>query len=263
VFALQLADLDGDGVLEVVVNRYHPNPGILVKSAILTTRNGKAAVLVGDIPNVLLAVDLTGEGVKKTLWSQDFVQNGFFKEGQADRMVLRNGALVPDGRVRVPASFRATGATMASSGGKNALRTLAYVDKHNRLRITAETEELWRSLSPVGGGVAKLVVETQIERGGRNFVFVAEPNPLAIDLDGDGVEEIVSPQNQVPGRLAVVFKGPAGYRFQSVNSGFDGTITGLGAIPAEPMPSLVVAITRFYGMLTNAGDTQIIMTIPE
>ena len=32
VFAVQLADLDGDGVLEVVVNRYHPNPGILLKS---------------------------------------------------------------------------------------------------------------------------------------------------------------------------------------------------------------------------------------
>ena len=27
--------------------------------------------------------------------------------------------------------------------------------------------------------------------------------------------------------------------------------------------SLVVAVTRFYGMLSNAGDTQIIMTIPE
>ena len=94
-------------------------------------------------------------------------------------------------------------------------------------------------------------------------VFLPEPNPLAIDLDGDGIEEIVVPQNQVPGRLAVIFKGPAGYRFQSLNSGFEGIITGLGAIPSDSTPSLLVAVTRFYGLLTNAGDTQIIMTIPE
>jgi hypothetical protein len=87
--------------------------------------------------------------------------------------------------------------------------------------------------------------------------------PLAVDLDGDGVEEIVVPQNQVSGRLAVVFKGPAGYRFQSVNSGFEGTITGLGAIPGDPTPSLIVAVTRYYGVISNAGDTQIIMTLPE
>jgi hypothetical protein len=86
---------------------------------------------------------------------------------------------------------------------------------------------------------------------------------VAIDLDGDGIEEIVVVQNQVPGRMAVVFKGPAGFRFQSVNSGFEGTITGLGAIPGDPTPSLVVAVTRYYGLLTSAGDTQIIMTIPE
>ena len=29
------------------------------------------------------------------------------------------------------------------------------------------------------------------------------------------------------------------------------------------MPSLVVAVTRYYGLMSNAGDTQIIMTIPE
>lgn len=262
-FAVQLADLDGDGGLEVVVNRYHPNPGVLMKSVILTTRNGKASVLVSDIPQVLLAVDATGDGVRKTLWGQDFMQAGFFKKGQADRLVVRNGTLVSDGRVKVPGTFRATGATMASSGGKDALRTLAFIDEHNRLRIATDDAEIWRSASPVGGGVAKLAVDTQIERGGRTYLYMAEPNPVAIDLDGDGVEEIVVVQNQVPGRMAVVFKGPAGYRFQSVNSGFEGTITGLGAIPGDPAPSLVVAVTRYYGLLSSAGDTQIIMTIPE
>jgi hypothetical protein len=263
VFAVQLADVDGDGVLDVVVNRYHPNPGILLKATILTTRGGRPTVIVADVPQILLAMDVTGDGVKKTLWSQDFAQNGFFRKGQIDRMVLKNGTLVPDGRVRVPSAFRATGAVMSNIGGKDALRVLAFIDEHSRMRVSMETEELWRSSSPVGGGVVKLPVDTQIERGGRTYIYFAEPHPVAIDLDGDGVEEIVVVQNQVPGRMAVVYKGPAGYRFQSVNSGFEGTITGMGAIPGDPVPSLVVAVTRFYGLLTTAGDTQIIMTIPE
>jgi hypothetical protein len=263
VFSVQLADVDGDGMLEVVVNRYHPNPGILVNSLILGTRQGKPMALVKDIGQILLAVDATGDGVKRTLWAQDFVQSGFWKRGQAERVAVKDGTLVSEARVMVPPSFRATGATMSNIGGKGGIRALSFVDEHNRLRVSMDTEETWRSSSPVGIGAAKMPVDTQIEKGGRTYIYIAEPNPVSIDLDGDGVEEIVVPQNQVPGRLAVVFKGPAGYRFQSVNSGFEGTITGLGAIPGDPTPSLVVAVTRFYGLLSNAGDTQIIMTIPE
>jgi hypothetical protein len=152
---------------------------------------------------------------------------------------------------------------MANIAGKSAPRVLAYVDEQSHLRVTMENADVWRSTSVLGGGGPKLAVETQIERGGRTYIYYPEPNPIAIDLDGDGIEEIVVPQNQVPGHLAVVFKGPAGYRFQSVNSGFEGTITGLGAIPGDPTPSLLVAVTRYYGYISSSGDTQIIMTIPE
>jgi hypothetical protein len=261
VFSVQLADLDGDGVFEVVANRYHPNPAILLTSVILTTKDRKPSVVAQDIPEILLAVDPTGEGVKRVLWGQEFVQNGFFKKGQAERLSVRNGGIVSEGRVRVPSAFRAIAATFANLGKDS--RGLAFVDEYSRLRVSVDGEDAWRSTTPVGGSPYKLEVMTQIERGGRSFLYTVEPMPLAVDLDGDGIEEVVVVQNQLPGRLAVVFKGPAGYRFQTVNSGFEGTIMGLGAIPGDATPSLVAAVVRYYGTISTSGETQIIVTIPE
>ena len=265
IFSVQLADLDNDGVLEVVANRYHPNPGILLTSFLLTTRDRRPTVLAEDIDQILIAVDPdgTGDGVKKTLWAQPFEQSGFWKKGAVERVAIRGGKLVSDGRVRVATTFRATGATYSNIAGKGT-RALAFVDEYSRVRVTLDTEDAWRSSTPVGGGIPKLEVMTLIERGGRSYLYQPEPMPLAVDLDGDGVEEVVVVQNQVPGRLGVVFKGPAGYRFQSVNSGFEGTVTGLGAITNEGgTPTLVVSVVRYYGMLSSAGETQIIMTTPE
>ncbi len=235
---------------------------ILVNSLILATKDKKAAVAVENVSEILLAVDASGDGVKKVLWAQSFVENGFFKQGDALRVSLRNDRLVSDGRARVPSTFRATGATYTNITGKGT-RALAFIDEHNRLRIAIDTEDAFRSSTLVGGGLAKLGVERQIERGGRTYLYTPEPMPLSVDLDGDGIEEIVVPQNQLPGRLAVVFKGPGGFRFQTVNSGFEGTVVALGAITGDGTPALVVAVARYTNMLNTQGETQIIMTIAE
>jgi len=263
VVSVQLADLDGDGVLEVVANRYHPQQRPGLSSFILTTRNGKATVLVQDLSQILLAVDATGEGVKKTLWVQRFTPDGFFVKGQAERYALRNGTLAREGPVRVPRDFRATGAAMSNIAGKGP-RALVYVDEQNQLAVALEGEERWRSASRVGGGGhLKLEVFKQVDVAGKSYFYSMEPTPLAVDLDGDGIEEVLVPQNQTEGSLAVAFRGPAGYRLQSINSGFEGTITGLGAIPGEGPPTLIAAVVRFSGFLRTSGETQIIMTTSE
>jgi hypothetical protein len=103
-------------------------------------------------------------------------------------------------------------------------------------------------------------------RGGRSKFYKIEPTPLAVDLDGDGIEEIVVPQNLVKeGLLAVVFRGPAGFRLQSVETGFEGGITALGAYKTEDatQPTLIAAVVRFTNLFKTAGETQIIMTIPQ
>ena len=99
-----------------------------------------------------------------------------------------------------------------------------------------------------------------------------------MDLDGDGVEELIVPQNLVKeGLLAVVFRGPAGFRLQSVNTGFEGAITALGAFRTEDstQPSVIAAVVRFGGgffsssrtpigsLLRTTGETQIIMTVSQ
>ena len=262
IFSVQLGDFNEDGVLDVVVNTYNPNPAILLRSMVLTTRDQKPVPLLVDVAEILLAVDATGDGIKKTLWGQPFIQKGFFKAGDVLRYRFRNGKLVADGRVRVPSAFRVTGATLSNIAGKG-VRALAYVDDLSRFRVAVETEDVWQSATLVGGGIPKLEVLTNTERGGRSYLYQPEPLPLSVDLDGDGVEEVVVVQNQLPGRLGVVYKGPAGYRFQTVSSGFEGTVTALGAFSGDGAPVLVLSVVRYYGLLTSAGETQIIVTSPE
>ncbi|MGH7309797.1 MAG: FG-GAP repeat domain-containing protein [Candidatus Rokuibacteriota bacterium] len=261
ILSVQFADLDADGVLEVVVNRQDVKAGML--SYILTTRNGRPALLAGDISILLLAVDEVGDGVNRSLWAQTYDAERFWTRGTATRYVLKKDDIAPAGRALVHSDFRPTGATFSNIAG--AERVLAFVDEQSRL-VVANTvgQEVWRSQSAVGGGFTWGQTRISMLNMQVDKVFKMEPNPLAVDLDGDGVQEIVVPMNQEErGRIAVVYRGPAGFRMQVVDSGFEGLVSGVGAIPGDSSPTLVAAVLRRKGLLKTGGDTQIIITVPE
>ena len=248
-----------------MANRYHPDPNILLTSFVLGTKDGKPVTLLKNGNDILWPVDADGSGVKKTLWAQGFSRETFFKKGEAYKVTLKGDRIVRDVAVRVPNMFRATGATMASIAGKDT-RALVFVDEYQRLRVSIGTEDTWRSSSPVGGGSylkLELLKSGTTSRSPRTEFINIEPVPVAVDLDGDGVEEVIVPQNQLEGHLGILFRGPAGYRFQSINSGFEGTITALGAIPGDNPPTLIAAVVRFTTFLKGGGETQLIMTTGE
>jgi hypothetical protein len=260
ILSVQLADLNNDNVLDVVVNRQDYKVGMM--SYILTTRQGRAAMLADDIPLLLLAVDEQGEGLNRALWAQAYNVQNFWTRGTATRYVLKDGKVEPAGRVTVHDAFRPTGATFSNVGGKE--RVLAFVDQDSRLRIALGSQELWRSLTVVGGGLAQGHLQEFQQPTVVDKFFKWEPNPVSVDLDSDGVQEVVVPVNEgEAGRLAVVFRGPTGFRIQVVNSGFEGFVTSLGAVSGESGPSLVAAVVRRTGMFRQGGETQLIITVPE
>lgn len=264
VFSLQLADLDGDGVFEVVGNRFHVKAGL--NSFVLGLKDGKPKFLVDTVESFLFAVDTKGEGYKQTLWIQRYSPESFFSVGQADEATIKKGSLVVEKQVRVPSTFRPMGAAFSNIAGKDT-RALAIIDDANRLRVSLDAEDVWRSSTSVGGGYTK--IEMVIERGRAGPItkfYKIEPTPLAVDLDGDGIDELVVPQNLVKeGLLAIVFKGPAGYRLQSIETGFEGGITALGAFRTDDaiQPTLVATVVRFNNFMNMGGETQIIMTLPQ
>jgi hypothetical protein len=145
---------------------------------------------------------------------------------------------------------------------------LAFIDEFNRLQMAADAEDIWRSGTAVGGGVT--ILET-LSMGTSSKVrlshfYKIEPTPLAIDLDGDGVDEVIVPQNIVKeGLLAIIFKGPAGFRLQSIDTGFEGTITALGGFKTDDatQPTIIATVVRFKNFLKTSGETQVIMTVPQ
>jgi hypothetical protein len=262
ILTVQFADLNADGVLEVVVNRQDYKAGML--SYILTTEAGRPAVIVNDLPMMMLAVDENGDGVNRTLFTQKYSDQTFWTKGAVTRYVLKDRDVAPAGTVQVDYDFRVAGAAFSNIGGKD-LRVLAFVDESQRLKLVAGGQEVWRSQTSVGGGLAQARLQIPMLQTFVDKHFKIEPNPLPVDLDGDGVQEIVVPINQdESGRMAVVFKGPVGYRVQVVSSGFEGMVTGLGAIPGDGNPSLIAAVVKRTGIFFKAGgDTQLIMTVPE
>jgi len=265
VFSLYLVDLDGDGVFEVLGNRHDPDRGL--NSFIVGLKDGKPRLLQDNVEDFLFAVDIKGDGYKQTVWTQRWSKEKFFTEGQADQMAWKDGKLVTDKAVRVHSAFRPMGAVFSNMNGKDS-RVLAFVDEFNRLQVATDGEDVWRSGTAVGGGGITIEQETGLVSGGarRTAFFKIEPTPLAIDLDGDGVDEVIVPQNIVKeGLIAVIFKGPAGFRLQSIDTGFEGTITALGGFKTDDatQPILIATVVRYKNILKTAGETQVIMTVPQ
>ncbi len=195
-----------------------------------------------------------------------------FERGRVRQYRLTNGTLKAKGTIKLPSAFRATGAALAKLEAEGP-QHLVFVDARHHLRVYRGSEELWKSPSSVGGSYTYGEVERTITRGDvitQSFFF--EPIPAAVDLDGDGIEEVLMARNEaildfVPnlgqysgGDVVLLHKEePYGFVLSPISPQFNGLLSGVVALPGST-PAVLIAVVTGRGLLKRGGQTTLFLS---
>ncbi len=256
----------GDGQTPgVVVNRYSPNRGGM-DSFFLVLQGRQLVRQQKGLSDILLAVDVDGDGVNESLWGQRFDGKDFFRRGQVREYELRNGRLKRQRKLALPGGFRATGAALAQLGAPGN-RQLVFVDERHNLKVYDGKTRRWTSPADVGGSYVFAVLELRyspsvVEQAQFDF----EAIPAVADFDGDGIDEVLVPQNQsrlgvLPnlnlysdGHVVLMRQTPQGFRLSPVSPGFDGVVSGVAVLKGRT-PGILVAVSKREGVLKQKKQT--------
>ena len=256
----------GDGQSPgVVVNRYNPRRRGM-DSFLLTIEGNQLVRQQKGLPDILLAVDTDGDGVNDSIWGQRFDREDFFRRGQVRQYELRDGRLKRQRKVSLPGVFRATGAALAQLGAPGR-RQLVFVDDRHNLQVYDGETRRWKSGASVGGSYVFAAVRIQRSpQVADQAQFDFEAIPAVADFDGDGIDEVLVPQNQaqlavVPnlnlysgGHVAMMRQTPQGFTLSPVSPDFDGVVSGVAVLKGRT-PGILVAVSKREGILKQKKQT--------
>ena len=265
LLSAQLVRLGEGQAPGVVVNRYNPRRRGMDSFFLLLQGNQFVRQQKG-LSDILLAVDTDGDGVNESIWGQAFDRKDFFGRGQVRQYELRDGRLKRQRRLSLPGGFRATGAALAQLSGSGN-RQLVFVDERHNLQVYDGKTRRWKSRASVGGSYVFAAVHIQYSpRVAEHAQFDFEAIPAVTDFDGDGVDEVLVPQNQarlgvVPnlnlysgGHVVLMRQTPQGFVLSPISPEFDGVVSGVAILKGHT-PGILVAVSKWEGVLKQKKQT--------
>ncbi len=226
-----------------------------VEGTIFALQGERLAVVKERIPYFLGAFDRDGDGNPETLLRQDFDRDLFWGRG-IRKLRLEKGELEssrPD--FKLPSKFNVLGSLFADVTGDGNLETIVVRDK--ALYIFNGKKQLYQSPPGMGGSLS--VASYRVDPEAKDFLTrtaMVEVSPVAADLDGDGVVEIVVVASEsflftAPG-IAPTIKNPR----LAVVKYRDGTFVRgtIGDEVGEPIQGMTVADGKLLFITTNTGS---------
>jgi hypothetical protein len=226
-----------------------------VEGTIFALEGDRLAVVKERIPYLLGAFDRDGDGNPETLLRQSFDRDQFWGRGIRQVKLVKGELKTSRPDFKLPSKFNVLGSSFADLTGDGRLETVVVRDK--AIHIFAGKKELYQFSPGMGGSlsVASYKVDPEAKDFRTNTAMV-EVSPVAADLDGDGVMEVVVVASEsslftAPG-MAPTIKNPRLAVVKYRNGTFvRGTI---GDEVGEPVQGMTVADGKLLFVTTNTGS---------
>jgi len=154
------------------------------------TGNGFSVVEKG-MRKLLAAFDGDGDGRSELLLTQDFNRETFYGNRVREAYLAGDELDYRDVAFEIPRNFRIIGAVIADVTGDQQPE-LSFV-RNRRLYIYSGTQQLYKSNKEIGASISGVTYD--VDPAAQNPMIttaVCEVAPVAADLDGDGIKEIVA-----------------------------------------------------------------------
>jgi hypothetical protein len=226
-----------------------------VEGTIFVLQRERLAVVKERIPYFLGAFDRDGDGNPETLLRQSFDRDLFWGRGIRQLRLVKGELKASRPDFKLPSKFNVLGSLFADVTGDGNLETIVVRDK--ALYIFDGNKELHQSPPGMGGSLS--VASYRVDPEAKDFLTrtaMVEVSPVAADLDGDGVVEIVVVASEsflftAPG-IAPTIKNPRLAVVKYRNGTFvRGTI---GDEVGEPIQGMIVADGKLLFVTTNTGS---------
>ncbi len=246
--------------------------GQQISSILLQFRNGSLTVVQKEIPYIINSSDVNGDGMPELMLAQNFDQDVFF--GRNTRQLILSGNVVKTRKYSggsLPSSYRVTGGTIfKQAAGAN--RSAAYIAS-NKLHILEGGRQVYSSAKEMGGSLS--TIRYVQNPGSINPLFSnanIEIRPLAVDVDNDGIREVLVPSadlsvfSAVGGAnsikktwVSILKKTPAGtYMKGKIGGDYEQYIQGIGAANG----SLYLLTVNPSGIFTETRGQSRLLILP-
>ncbi len=207
ILAMQWWQPDSGGPLYLAVLAWTDEK---IDSTLFLFENNRLTEVTSGVDSILGSFDLDADGRPETLLSQEFDADNFFgrriKEmyWQNSQLKQRKISLV------LPPKFTVIGGLLADLTGDGQLES-AYV-RNGILWVYSGEKRLYASPKQMGGSLSTLTykVDPTVLNYRSTSVFF-EVSPIAVDIDGDGIKELLAVSSdqsaiKAPGLLTTIDK---------------------------------------------------------
>ncbi len=160
-------------------------------STLFSWDNDRLQPVKDRIPRFLAAFDADGDGTPEMLLGQEYDPQEFFSYRIQEIKLIGNDIEYKSPVVKLPRRFTVFGGLLSDLTGDGVVET-AFI-RNEILYIYSGKDPVFRSSKKMGGSLSKLTYKMNPEAKHimTNSVSI-EISPVAVDLDGNGIREIVA-----------------------------------------------------------------------